>query len=82
MNYLAMVLLLLIMTGCSDGSISKLTSYGESRSIKCYSAEKLIYSGVSTGKIQSETSSDGYYFREKESGRLMEVSGNCVIGGK
>lgn len=81
MKYLAMVLLLTVI-GCSDGSISKLTSYGESRSIKCYSAEKLIYSGTSTGKIQSEKSSDGYYFREKESGRLMEVSGNCVIGGE
>jgi hypothetical protein len=76
------MVLLLTVIGCSDGSISKLTSYGESRSIKCYSAEKLIYSGTSTGKIQSEKSSDGYYFREKESGRLMEVSGNCVIGGE
>jgi hypothetical protein len=40
----------------------------------------MIYEGRSTGKIKSEAQSDGYYFIEKGSGKLMEVSGNCVIG--
>ena len=64
----------------TDGNMSKIKSYGDSRTIECYSGGKLIYKGESTGKIQSERSSDGYYFREKSSNKLMEVSGNCVIG--
>lgn len=64
----------------TDGKMAKWKSYGESRSIECYSGGSLIYKGESTGKIQSERSSDGYYFKEKGSGKLLEVSGNCVIG--
>jgi hypothetical protein len=60
--------------------MGKLAAYGKSRSIKCYSGAKMIYEGRSTGKIKSEAQSDGYYFIEKGSGKLMEVSGNCVIG--
>lgn len=67
-------------TSCTDGLRSKIGSFGDSRSIDCYSGVKLIYSGRSTGKIQSEANSDGYYFKEERSGKLIEVSGNCVIG--
>lgn len=72
--------LLLVLTSCSDAKRGKIMSWGSSRSIKCYSGEKIIYDGVSTGKILSETNSDGYYFTEKGTNKLLEVSGNCVIG--
>lgn len=74
------IVLALLLTGCSDANLGKMTAFGKSRSIKCYSGSKLIYSGHSTGKIKSEAQSDGYYFVEKGTGKLMEVSGNCVIG--
>jgi hypothetical protein len=77
MKYL---LLAILSVSCSDGFMGKLDSYGASRSITCYSGGKLIYSGESTGKIQSEANSDGYYFVEKGTKKLVEVSGNCVIG--
>lgn len=73
------VLLLIILTGCSDGFVGKLQSFGAKRSIECYSGGKLIYKGTSSGKISSEANSDGYYFLV-EPGKLLEVSGNCVIG--
>ena len=72
--------LVVLLVSCTDGTIGKLTSYGDSRSIVCYSGGKLIYEGRSTGKIKSEQNSDGYYFVEQGTKKLMEVSGNCVIG--
>lgn len=73
--------LIVLLSGCSDAERSKMTNRlaGEEASVKCYSGDLLIYDGVSTGKISTEQSSDGYYFREKSSGDLVEVSGNCVI---
>ena len=31
------------------------------------------------GKVQSEANSDGYFFKDKASEKLMKVSGDCVI---
>lgn len=68
-----------LTASCTDATLGKLSAYGGSADIKCYSGTKLIYEGTSTGKVQSEASSDGYNFVEKKSGKLKEVSGNCVI---
>jgi hypothetical protein len=44
-----------------------------------YTGGKLIYSGISSGKISSEENSDGYHFVDEQTEKFMEVSGNCVI---
>lgn len=59
--------------------MGKLSAYGGSANVRCYSAEKLIYEGDSTGKVTSSSSSDGYYFVDRKDNKLKEVSGNCVI---
>ncbi|AUR92277.1 membrane lipoprotein [Vibrio phage 1.170.O._10N.261.52.C3] len=79
LKYLGVSLLAVFSLGCTDATMGKLSAFGGSADIKCYSAEKLIYSGSSTGKVTSESNSDGYYFVDKEDGKLKEVSGNCVI---
>ncbi len=65
--------------GCTDAGFEKLTAFGSGHSVKCYSGAAVIYDGVATGKVISEENSDGYYFKDKATGVLMEVSGNCVI---
>ncbi|MCP3684034.1 MAG: hypothetical protein GY861_15235 [bacterium] len=75
----ATILLAAALIGCTDAKRSKLFNLGDSAKITCFSGGIVIYKGESTGKISSEANSDGYYFREKGSNRLMEVSGNCVI---
>ena len=80
MRSFLVLIVMLLLTSCTDGRMSKLMSYGSSRSIECYSGAKLIYKGISTGKISSETQSDGYFFKDSATGKLMEVSGNCIIG--
>ena len=76
------ILILLLLVGCTDARMGKLKSFGRSRSIKCYSGSKVIYQGYSTGKINSEQNSDGYYFVERGTGKLLEVSGNCILGAE
>jgi len=70
---------LLSAIGCTDAQISKFQSLGDSATIKCYSGEKLIFEGKSTGKVKSEANSDGYAFKDAGDGKLKEVSGNCII---
>jgi len=66
------------LLGC-DASIGKLTALGDSASVQCWSGGKLIFDGRSTGKVLSEESSDGYFFKDESDGKFKEVSGNCVI---
>ena len=68
-----------LVTGCTDTARSQLGAYGSPAHVVCYSAELVIYDGNSTGKVSSPTNSDGYQFRDRETGKLVEVSGNCVI---
>jgi len=63
------------LMGCTDAFVAKVR-------VTCYSGGKLIFDSCSTGKVASEANSDGYYFNENTSGKLIEVSGNCVISMK
>lgn len=70
------------LAGCTDARMAKLTNFGKGAFVKCYSGTALIYDGESTGKVISESSSDGYAFKDARTGDLMEVSGNCIIKQK
>lgn len=76
---IALVSSAMFLSACTDAERAKLGAYGSPGSVKCYSGELLIYDGKSTGKILNESNSDGYYFKDAESGENVEVSGNCVI---
>tara|TARA_R110001606_G_scaffold134259_1_gene270604 strand:- start:17616 stop:17873 length:258 start_codon:yes stop_codon:yes gene_type:complete len=70
---------IITLTACTDATMGKLTSLGDSASVKCWSGGTLIFDGKSTGKVQSEKSSDGYFFKDAKDNKFKEVSGNCVI---
>lgn len=69
----------LLVTGCTDATLAKIDALGASGKVQCWSGTLLIYDGESTGKISNSEHSDGYYFMDKATGKLIEVSGNCVI---
>jgi hypothetical protein len=79
MKYFIISLFLLAFIGCTDGTMAKFTALGDSGEITCYSGGVVFYHGFSTGKIQTESQSDGWYFKEKGTGNLIRVSGSCVI---
>lgn len=82
MKKLMLVVAVLFIVGCTDAKLARVTSYGSSASIKCYSGGVVIYEGRSTGKVSSEQTSDGYFFMEEGSMRALEVSGDCIIDYK
>jgi len=74
-----MTLMVLSLTACTDARRKKFFSFGGSRYIKCYSGGTVIYEGKSTGKISSEAGSDGYFFQDEKTDKLIEVSGDCLM---
>jgi hypothetical protein len=70
---------MVLLTACTDAKIGKFKALGASGHIKCYSGTSIIYEGDSTGKISNSHESEGYYFIDKITNNMVEVSGNCVI---
>lgn len=67
------------ITGCTDVERAQISALGDPASVKCWSATEVIFEGRSTGVVTSPEGSDGYRFMDAATGKLVEVSGNCVI---
>jgi len=76
---ICLILLLGALAGCTDTNMAVLRSLGDEGTISCYSGGVLIYEGASTGKVQNISGSDGWEFKDKKTGKLIRVSGDCVI---
>lgn len=68
-----------VLASCTSADRAKLGGYGSEFRIEMYSGGVKVREWVSAGKVESESNSDGYYFKDKESGKLIEVSGDVVI---
>ena len=77
MKYL-LLLSSLMLFSCSDAHRASITALGKGRDIKCYSGGVLIYEGKTTGKIENESGSDGYYFTDTK-GEFVEINANCIF---
>ncbi len=77
------IISIFFLHGCSSWrtSFSRSISDVSNRNarITCYSGGQVIFSGETDGKVISEENSDGYVFINKKTGKLMEVSGDCII---
>ncbi len=76
---LAALLSASIFSSCTDAELSKLGGYGDEFKVEMYSGGQKVREWTSSGKVLSEQGSDGYYFNDKDSGKLIEVSGDVVI---
>ena len=74
-----MITLFMLLIACTDTEIAQLTAIGEPGHITCYSGGQVIFEGDSTGKIATEEQSDGWKFMDAATGRLIRVSGDCLI---
>lgn len=80
MKALFMLLSLVFVFSCTDSSLAKIGGYGDSFSIELVNCDGTItHKWISTGKVNSESGSDGYYFMDASSGKLIEVSGTLII---
>ena len=67
------------LAGCTDTEMAQWGALGNPHEITCYSGGVIIYQGTSTGKVLSSRDSDGWSFKDAKTGRLVEVSGACVL---
>lgn len=73
-------LLLLILGGCTDAQRSKMSGFGDKFSVQLVNCDGTItHQWTSSGKVLSESNSDGYYFNDAKTGDLIEVTGSLII---
>ena len=78
MRYL-LILSIAVLAGCTDAGMAHFSQLGDQAKVECFSGGQVIYSGTSTGKIESNQSEDGLYFKEKESGKFVRLYADCVV---
>jgi hypothetical protein len=76
--FLVLTIMAMMLTSCTDATMSKMGGYGDTFTVKVLGPDTVI-TYHSTGKVVSEENSDGYYFTNRETGKLIEVSGNVII---
>jgi len=70
----------LFMGSCTDAVKAKFGGLGDEFKVEMINCDGTVTrEWISTGKVESEQSSDGYYFMDKSSGKLIEVTGRLVI---
>ena len=73
-------LTILFCFSCSDARKAKKFGRGSEFRIEMLNCDGTVArSWISTGKARSEQNSDGYYFMNKGTGLLVEVTGSIVI---
>lgn len=72
-------LFVLVLAACTDARIAKFKQLSSPQVIKCYSGGSLILDAKSTGKVINEVDSDGYSFVDHSTGKLVEVSADCIF---
>ena len=80
-----LVILLLVaitctFTSCTDATRAKFGGYGDDFKVELVNCDGTItHTWISSGKVDSEANSDGYFFEEKSTGILVEVTGTLII---
>ena len=75
-----LTIIILFLFSCSDAKKAKIKGSGSEFNIEMIDCDgTVIRSWISTGKVRSEQNSDGYYFMDKATGLLVEVTGNIII---
>lgn len=72
-------LIMFSLTGCYDAQIANITAIAQPHTVICWSGGKVSYKGKSTGKVTTLSNSDGWQFMEQKSGKLVRISGDCII---
>jgi len=88
MQKLILILSILILGACTDARMGKVKVLGSSARVTCFSGGKKIFDAFSTGKVENETHSDGYFAKYRLANKDGEpsgkpfyasVSGDCTI---
>ena len=74
------ITIIITFTYCTDATRAKLGGYGSKFLVEMINCDGTTgRSWISTGKVHSEENSDGYYFMDQNTNKVVEVTGNLVI---
>jgi hypothetical protein len=76
---IALIAIASLFVSCTSAERSKLGGYGGTFRVEMYSGGQKVREWISNGKVLSESASDGYYFTDSATGKLIEVAGDVVI---
>ena len=69
----------MLLMGCTDASVSQFTAYGSTFKVTLWSGGQAVKTWTSTGKVIAEENSDGWYFTDKATGKLVRISGDVTV---
>ena len=76
----ALSILTVTLWGCSDASYQReWKSLGQKHKIQLWSGGTLVREWTSTGRVRSVGAEDGWCFVDKETDKLVIVTGDLVI---
>lgn len=70
---------LTLLSGCKASERAQIFSLGSLHHVVCYSGNITIYDGESAGNVSNEEQSDGWYWKDTRTGKLVEATGPCMI---
>ena len=79
MKAIWLVVALMLVVGCTDAQKSQIGSLGSKFKVTLYSNGEAVREWESTGKVMAESESDGWYFTDAKTNKLVRVSGSVVI---
>lgn len=74
-----LLLTMILVVGCTDAEMSRVNSLGSSFRVTLYSNGTAVRTWTSTGKVMTENESDGWYFTDATTKKLVRVSGSVVV---
>lgn len=78
-NIIVCILLVVFAIGCTNVGRSELAAYGKNFKIEVFSGGQIVRTYISDGKVLTENTSDGWRFRDRESGKYIRVSGTSIV---
>ena len=79
LRFLSLIALVLL-SACTNADISQAIAVGGSQHVTLYAANgAVIGEWNSDGVVRTESGSDGWYFEDKATHKLVRISGTVVI---
>lgn len=68
------------LSSCKDATMAQFRSIGSKHKVTMYGCDgKVIRTWESTGNVSNEKNSDGWYFEDAATGKLVELTGPLSI---
>ena len=79
-KYLLLIIPIVLIASCKDAQTAQLSALGKPHIITQYGCDgKVINKWESTGGVSNEQNSDGWYFEDAKTHKLIEVTGTVLI---